>query len=111
MYGEDSVKLGKTHKIIGTLYIITEKAEEARQYLMQAYRIFESKGQDKLMKEVSSKLKLINAGKKPEEKIGEEEKGLISEEKSKSSPSGSPPKDAAPVAKTKGKKKGKKKAK
>lgn len=78
LYGEDSVQLGKTYKIIGTLNIITEKAEEAKQYLQMAYKIFENKGQDKLMKEVSSKIKLLNASKKGEGKLNEDENELQS---------------------------------
>ena len=109
MYGEDSIKLGKTYKIIGTLNIITEKQEEAKQYLSLAYKIFENKGQEKLMKEVASKLKLVNATKKSDARLKEEEKGLLAEEKkSKSSASPSPVKEAKP-AKAKAKKKGKKK--
>ncbi len=100
------MKLGKTYKIIGTLYIITESPEEARQYLMQAYKIFESKGQDKLMKEVAGKLKLVSAGKK----VREEGKDLLgSEKKSKLTASPSPPKETKSIrSKGKGKKKGKK---
>ena len=95
MYGEDSVKLGKTYKIIGTLHIITENPEEAKQYLLQAYKIFEAKGMEKLMKEVSSKLKLVNSPKKADIKIREEEKALIGEEgKSKNSGTPSPDRDA-----------------
>ncbi len=103
LYGEDSVKLGKTYKIIGTLYIITESPEEARQYLMQAYKIFESKGQEKLMKEVAGKLKLVNSSKK----VKDDHKGLLDEER-KSSASPSPAKESL-VKSTKGKK-GKKKS-
>ena len=75
---------------------------------MLAYKIFEVKGQDKLMKEVASKLKLINSGKRPDEQVKEDEKGLLSEEnKSKGSQSASPSKDVN-VPKPKSKKKGKK---
>lgn len=110
LYGEDSVKLGKTYKIIGTLHIITENQEEAKQYLMQAYKIFEGKGMEKLMKEVASKLKLVSSSKRADIRVKEEEKVLMSEEKkSKSSSSPSPAKESRPV-RAKGKKKGKKKA-
>jgi len=63
LYGEDSVKLGKTYKIIGTLYIIREDYEKAREYLSMAYKIFESKGMTKLMAEIEQKLKLLGSQK------------------------------------------------
>lgn len=84
--------MGKTYKIIGTLNIITEKAEEARQYLQMAYKIFENRGQEKLMKEVSSKIKLLNSSKKSEGKNNEEENELQSYAKDSSNPSASPAK-------------------
>lgn len=88
---------------------------------MQAYRIFESKGMDKLVKEVAQKLKLINSPKRGGDmRIKEEEKALINEEgKSKDSGSPSPDKPSTsgvPSAEVKQKKiaakgkKGKKKA-
>ena len=56
--------MAKTYKIIGTLYIINERPEEAKDYLTQAYRIFEAKGMDKLAKEISGKLKLVTSTRK-----------------------------------------------
>ena len=44
LYGEGSINLGKTYKVIGTLYIINNNPAEARDYLMRAHAIFESKG-------------------------------------------------------------------
>ena len=64
MYGENSIKIAKTYKIIGTLYIITEKIEEAKEYLIRAYKIFEAKGMDKFLKEIEGKLNLLNSTKK-----------------------------------------------
>lgn len=61
MYGENSVQLGKTYKVIGTLYIINNNPGEAREYLMRAHGIFESKGLLKLLKEVKSKIKMLSS--------------------------------------------------
>lgn len=97
LYGENSLKLGKTYKIIGTLHIITENPEEAKEYLSKAYKIFESKGMDKLMNEVAGKLKLTNSPKNPALYANEE----TEDNKSKGTPS--------PIKVTKAKKKGKKK--
>ncbi len=81
---------------------------------MQAYKIFEAKGMEKLMKEVSSKLRLVNSAKKSDIRIHEEEKALMSEEGKGSSGSPSPDKPVGIAPRTtkpasKGKKKGKKK--
>jgi len=97
LYGEDSVKLAKTYKIIGTLHIITENPEEAKEYLTRAYKIFEAKGMDKLMNEVAGKLKLANSPKN----LGLHANEEAEDNKSKESPS--------PIKPTKAKKKGKKK--
>jgi phosphosulfolactate synthase (CoM biosynthesis protein A) len=43
------------------LYIINNNPPEARDYLMRAHAIFESKGLLKLLKEVKSKLKMLNS--------------------------------------------------
>ncbi len=61
LYGEASVQLAKTYKVIGTLYIIASNPVEAREYLMRAHGIFEAKGLLKLLKEVKSKLKMLNS--------------------------------------------------
>ena len=61
LYGEQSVQLGKTYKVIGTLYIISGKPGEAREYLMRASRIFEAKGQLKLKAEIRSKLQMLSS--------------------------------------------------
>lgn len=53
--------MGKTYKVIGTLYIINSNQHEAREYLMRSHAIFESKGMLKLLKEVKSKLKMLNS--------------------------------------------------
>jgi len=65
LYGENSVKLGKTYKAMGTIYIIIEDHENANEYLKKAYKIFEAKDMQKFMKEVSSKLKSISSKKEP----------------------------------------------
>ena len=61
LYGETSVQIGKTYKVIGTLYIISNKPVEAREYLLQASKIFESRGQLKLKSEVRSKLQMLSS--------------------------------------------------
>lgn len=61
LYGENSMQLGKTFKVIGTLYIIINNPEGARRYLLAAHSIFESKGFVKLLKEVKNKLKMLNS--------------------------------------------------
>lgn len=61
LYGDASVQLGKTYKVIGTLYIINSNPQEAREYLMRAHGIFEAKGLVKLLKEVKSKIKMLNS--------------------------------------------------
>jgi len=50
--------------VIGTLYIINNNPSEAREYLMRAHQIFESKGLLKLLKEVKNKLKMLNSSMK-----------------------------------------------
>ena len=55
------MQLGKTFKVIGTLYIINSNPQEAREYLMRANGIFEAKGLLKLLKEVKNKLKMLNS--------------------------------------------------
>ncbi len=59
LYGDMSLNLGKTYKVIGTLYIIQNSPVEARDYLQRALAIFELKGNVKVQKEVKSKLKLL----------------------------------------------------
>ena len=60
LYGEDSTKLAKTYKIIGTLHIILENKTKAREYVNRAYKIFEAKGNGKMSIEISEKLKIPN---------------------------------------------------
>jgi len=64
LYGEGSVQLGKTYKVIGTLFIINNNPVDARDYLMRAHAIFEAKGLLKLLKEVKAKLKMLNSSSK-----------------------------------------------
>jgi hypothetical protein len=47
--------------VIGTLFIINNNPPEARDYLLKAHAIFESKGLLKLLKEVKNKLKMLNS--------------------------------------------------
>lgn len=61
LYGDNSTNLAKTYKVIGTLHIINNNPAEAKDYLMRAHAIFESKGQLKLLKEVKNKLKMLSS--------------------------------------------------
>lgn len=63
LYGENSTKLGKTYKVIGTIHLLNKNHSEAREYLLKAQSIFEQKGLLKLLKEVKQKLKLMNPNK------------------------------------------------
>lgn len=78
LYGETSTQLAKTYKVIGTLYIISNKPGEARDYLMRAHNIFESKGQVKLLKEVKNKLRMLNSSMRlaAQAAIAEQKKGF-----------------------------------
>lgn len=60
LYGDRSGNLAKTYKVIGTLYIIQNMTQEAKEYLLKAQSIFEQRGLQKLLREVKNKLKLIN---------------------------------------------------
>lgn len=64
LYGERSLNLGKTYKVIGTLYIIQNQPAEAKEYLQRSLAIFELKGNLKMQKEVKSKLKLLGQSNK-----------------------------------------------
>ena len=55
------MQIAKTYKVIGTLYIINNSPAEAREYLMRAHQVFESRGLLKLLKEVKNKLKMLSS--------------------------------------------------
>lgn len=75
LYGETSLQLGRTYKLIGTLYILRRKQNEAKVYLQKAQTIFELKGASKLLKEVKNKLNMLrNSLKMDEDFAGEENK-------------------------------------
>ena len=59
LYGESSLQIGRTYKLIGTLYILMRKGPEAKTYLQKAMRIFKAKGNSKLVKEVKNKLQML----------------------------------------------------
>jgi tetratricopeptide (TPR) repeat protein len=61
LYGDTSLQLGKTYKVIGTLYIINNKPQEAKDYLNRAIKIFEIRGNMKLLKEVRGKMKMLTS--------------------------------------------------
>lgn len=62
LYGETSLQLGKTYKLIGTLYILMRMQSEAKAYLLKAQTIFELKGATKLLKEVKNKMSMAKNG-------------------------------------------------
>ena len=64
LYGEQSIQIAKTYKVIGTLHIINNNVGDARDYLLRSLYIFEQKGLLKLIKEVKNKLKLLNSSQK-----------------------------------------------
>lgn len=81
LYGETSLQLGRTYKLIGTLYILRKKQNEAKIYLQKAQTIFELKGATKLLKEVKNKLNILrNSVRMDEELAGEEDEKEESEE-------------------------------
>lgn len=73
LYGETSLQLGRTYKLIGTLYILRRKQSEAKIYLQKAQTIFELKGATKLLKEVKTKLHMLKSTFKMDEDIAADE--------------------------------------
>ena len=65
LYGDRSGNLAKTYKVIGTLYIIQNMNQEAKEYLLKAQSIFEQRGLQKMLKEVKKLLLRINQQKMP----------------------------------------------
>ena len=57
VYGDNSVVLAKTLKVIGTILLIQGNREEAKRCLNEALMAFEIRGQTKLIKETVAKLK------------------------------------------------------
>ena len=47
VYGEYSVQVAKTHKIIGTIMILTQQYQNAQKYLNRALKVFEENGMKK----------------------------------------------------------------
>ena len=76
------MQLGKTYKIIGTLFIITEKPAEAKKFLMQAYKIFEKTGQNKLIKEVLAKLRILKSNTKGKQEVEIDEQSEVQDSES-----------------------------
>ena len=71
-YGENSVHVAKTQKIIGTIYILTQQYLEAIKYLNKSMKIFEENGMKKAVSELKSKIKLAKENK--EKNRGEKKK-------------------------------------
>ena len=61
LFGERSVNVGKTYKVIGTLFTINRQYPEAKEYLHKAIQVYESKGMSKIVKEIRQKIKLLNS--------------------------------------------------
>ena len=80
LYGETSLQLGRTYKLIGTLYILRRKQNEAKVYLQKAQTIFELKGAAKLLKEVKNKLNMLRHSLKMDEDLAGEENKEESDE-------------------------------
>ena len=81
LYGETSLQLGRTYKLIGTLYILRRKQSEAKVYLQKAQTIFELKGATKLLKEVKTKLNMLKTSLRMDEDFtGEDDHKEESEE-------------------------------
>ncbi len=57
-YGENSVHVAKTQKIIGTIYILMQNYNESIKYLTKAMKTFEENGMKKPVTEIRSKLKI-----------------------------------------------------
>jgi tetratricopeptide (TPR) repeat protein len=80
LYGETSLQLGRTYKLIGTLYILRRMQNEAKAYLQKAQTIFELKGATKLLKEVKTKLNMAKTSLKMEHELAAEEEEDHSDE-------------------------------
>jgi len=59
LYGDRSLNLARTYKILGTIFTAQNQPNEARDFLMRAYSIFEQRGHLKMQKEVKQKLKQL----------------------------------------------------
>ena len=114
LYGETSLQLGRTYKLIGTLYILRRKQSEAKVYLQKAQTIFELKGATKLLKEVKTKLHMLKTSFKMDEDLAAEERNSdgdydSDEDKDDSDKKGSDKKPKKKMTKKKASSKGKKK--
>ena len=59
LYGEYSVQVAKTHKIIGTILILTQQYALATKYFTRAKKIFEDGNFKKQVAEVEDKIVLL----------------------------------------------------
>jgi len=111
LYGETSLQLGRTYKLIGTLYILRRKQSEAKVYLQKAQTIFELKGATKLLKEVKTKLNMLKTSFKMDENLAHEEENRddsgdeVSEDDNEGSAKKSKKKTKKKTTSAKGKKK------
>ena len=64
LYGDRSLNLARTYKVLGTLFTAQNQPTEARDFLMRAYSIFEQRGHLKMQKEVKARLKQLQLSQK-----------------------------------------------
>ncbi len=77
-YGDDSVQVAKTQKIIGTLYLVRNQFFDSKRYLQKAKKIFEANKFKKTVSEINKKLRILKNMKEREiydEEDGEDEYG------------------------------------
>jgi hypothetical protein len=65
LYGEYSIHVGKTYKLIGTLFILMKNMNDAREFLLKAHKIFQIKHHPKYLKEVMLTMKKLQTTKDP----------------------------------------------
>ena len=63
IYGENSVQVGKTMKVLGTVNLSVKNMTEADQYLKKAQKILHEQGYPKLVKEIKSKMAILKDAK------------------------------------------------
>ena len=72
-----SIQVGRTYKVIGTLYIIKNSLLEAKEYLTKALNIFEQKCALNLAREVKSKLQIVTGNSRVHSKMNVRIKGIM----------------------------------
>ena len=59
IYGDDSLQVAKTQKIIGTLYLVKNQFYESKSYLNKAKKIFEANKMKRTVSEINKKLRIL----------------------------------------------------